>query len=200
MINSSDRYQCIFIHVPKCAGTSVKQALNLPGRGHPSWHWFATNSPDKWNSYLKFTIVRNPWDRFVSAYVYATMKESYWHGEHAGLHPDYPLLSQKSFVECCRLAQQQRQLLQHESWYPQYLWLTQSTNGQIRLMVDLVLRYENLGEDFRTLCQRLGLPPVDLPHVNVSPHGGYRDYYDDETRAIVAGLYAADISLFGYQF
>lgn len=200
MINISDKYRCIFIHVPKCAGTSLKQVLDLPGRGHPPWNWFAENFPRKWNSYLKFAIVRNPWERFVSAYIYARMKESYWHNEHAGLHPDYPLLSTKTFEECCFIAQKQRQALKHESWYPQHLWLAQQLNGQCRLMVDLVLRYEKLNEDIALISARLGLESIELPRINVSQHSCYRDYYDEETRAIVSDLYATDIALFDYQF
>lgn len=200
MINISDKYRCIFIHVPKCAGTSLKQVLDLPGRGHPPWNWFAENFPRKWKSYLKFAIVRNPWDRFVSAYVYAKMKQSYWHNERAGLHPDYPLLSTKTFEECCFIAQKQRQVLRHESWYPQHLWLAQQLNRQCRLMVDLVLRYEKLDEDIALISTRLGLEPIELPRINVSQHSCYRDYYNEETRTVVADLYATDVALFGYQF
>jgi hypothetical protein len=200
MINVSDRYRCIFIHVPKCAGTSLKQALDLPGQGHPTWYWFAEKIPHKWNTYLKFAIVRNPWDRFVSAYFYATMKKSYWHNDHTGLHPDYSLLSNKSFDECCVIAQRERQALKHEAWYPQHLWLTLPIGGQNKLMVDLVLRYEKLDEDMALLSARLGLESIDLPRINVTQHRCYRDYYNEETRAIVAGLYGADISLLGYEF
>lgn len=200
MINVSDRYQCIFIHIPKCAGTSLKRVLDLPGRGHPQWHWFAEKIPHKWNTYLKFAIVRNPWDRFVSAYVYATMKESFWHNERVGLHPDYPLLAGKTFEECCHIARKQRHVLRHESWYPQHLWLAQQTGGKYRLMVDLVFRYEKLDEEMAALSARLGLGKTELPRINVSQHKCYRDYYNDETRAIVADLYAADIALLNYDF
>jgi hypothetical protein len=67
-------------------------------------------------------------------------------------------------------------------------------------MVDLVLRYEKLDEAMALISARLGLEPIDLPRINVSQHRFYRDYYNDETRAIVADLYATDISLLGYEF
>jgi len=200
MINISDRHQCIFIHIPKCAGTSLKQTLGLPGKGHPPWNWFAANAPGKWNAYLKFTIVRNPWDRFVSAYVYATMKESYWHGERKGMHPDYGLLTNQSFEACCEIALQRRTDLKHESWYPQHLWIAQEINDENRLMVDLVLRYERLEEEMAVLSERLGIESMVLPCINASSHDNYRDFYNEKTRKIIAELYAVDIALLGYTF
>lgn len=198
--NISDRYKCIFLHVPKGAGTSVKKALGLPGRGHPPWNWFAEKYPVLWQQYLKFTVVRNPWDRLVSAYVYATMKESYWHGEQRGLHPDYALLSGCSFDECCEILLHERGRLRHESWYPQHLWIARQANGCFEPMVDMVLRYEQLEQDFRQLCERLGAGSLDMPHINASGRAGYRDYYTDNTREIAARLYDVDIALFNYRF
>jgi hypothetical protein len=186
--------------VPKGAGTSVKQLLGLPGRGHPPWQWYASNFPEKWNSYLKFTIVRNPWDRFVSSYVYATTRNSYWHNDQLGLHPDYALLSENSFEECCRIACVQRQSLRHEAWFPQHLWVTRPEDGQQRIMVDHVLRYERLEEDMTALCERLGMPSAELPCINASERRDYRDYYNTRTAAMVAELYATDIKVFGYEF
>jgi len=198
--NISERYKCVFLHIPKVAGTSVKQALELPGRGHPPWNWFAAHYPLEWRQYLKFSIVRNPWDRLVSAYIYATMKESFWHGEQRGMHPDYALLSGASFDTCCRILQHERSRLKHESWYPQHLWIARQANGRFESMVDLILGYERLEQDFSLLCEQLGAGQLVIPHINASERVGYREYYTDETRDIVAEVYATDIALFNYRF
>jgi len=200
LINVSDRYRCIFLHIPKVAGTSIKQSLELPGRGHPPWNWFAANCPSRWREYLKFTVVRNPWDRAVSAYVYATTKESYWHGESMGLHPDYKLLSGRTFEECCEILLHDRASLQHESWYPQHLWIARQTERGFESMVDMMLRYETLAGDFTRLCDRLGDGRREIPHVNASAREEYRHYYSDRTRETVARVYAVNIALFGYRF
>lgn len=67
------------------------------------------------------------------------------------------------------------------------------------LMVDFVGRFENIEEDFRAICRKVGIT-ASLPHVNKSKRTDYRDYYDAETRDLTARLYAEDIERFGYTF
>jgi len=109
-------------------------------------------------------------------------------------------MSDKSFEECCSIAQEHRDQLKHESWYPQHMWITQQTDGRYRVMVDLVLRLENLAEDFAILCNRLGIPSIEPPLINASQRGHYRSYYNDDTASIIADVYSVDIELLGYKF
>ena len=200
LMNISHEHKCIFIHIPKAAGTSVKKSLNLGGRGHPPWHYFSTNFPNEWKTYKKFTIVRNPWDRMVSAYCYARMEKSFWHNSQTGLHPDFELLRDKSFEECCEMLEQDRQSLTHESWHSQHLWIAGMLNGKLACAVDYVLRCESLDRDFSRLCEALGKPQTVLPHINKSERMLYKDYYNAKTRSTIARLYATDIELLGYSF
>lgn len=88
----SHKYKCIFIHIPKCAGTSIEEAFGIDTKNNLSksnkmlFGWDSKNklylqhaTPkqllDKkildlsiWNSYYKFIIVRNPYYRSVSSY------------------------------------------------------------------------------------------------------------------------------------
>ncbi len=66
--------------------------------------------------------------------------------------------------------------------------------------VDFVGRTETFAEDLQTVERRLGAEPTRIPHRNKSPHGSYRDYYTDATRAKVAEVYARDLEAFGYTF
>lgn len=201
-MNISDKYKCIFIHIPRAAGTSIKEALELQGRGHLPWQYYYLVYPDQWNSYTKFTVVRNPWDRVVSAYHYAKMEKSYWHDNlnRIAPHPDYELLSKRTFSECCEILKNRRNLLKHESWHPQHLWVAKTENGNNSLMVDFVLRYENLENDFKVLCEKLEIKNIYLPRVNPSNHGNYRICYTEETKEIIGNLYKKDTELFKYEF
>jgi len=82
-MNISDKYKLIFFHLPKCAGRSVVNVLEIKTSdktniktglkqtillGFEVAGWNQEIYPEKWNEYIKFTIVRNPWDRMVSLY------------------------------------------------------------------------------------------------------------------------------------
>ena len=201
-INISDKYKCIFIHVPRAAGTSIKESLELPGRGHLPWQYYYLVYPEQWDSYIKFAVVRNPWDRVVSAYYYAKMGKSYWHDNLKQItpYPDYELLSMRTFAECCEILRDRRTLLKHEAWHPQHVWIAKKENSHTSLMVDFVLRHENLENDFQTLCEKLGIQNIHLSRINPSNHEKYRTCYTEETKKIIEEVYATDIELFKYEF
>ena len=82
-MNISDKYKLIFFHLPKCAGKSVTNVLDIKtsdktnevsglkqtiALGFDIVNWNQQIYPQKWDNYMKFTIVRNPWDRVVSLY------------------------------------------------------------------------------------------------------------------------------------
>ena len=70
----SHRFKRIFIHQRKCAGTSIIRSFGIDPSSS-DWHFMndgvlapeAVARPDQ---YLVFSIVRNPWDRFVSGWKY----------------------------------------------------------------------------------------------------------------------------------
>jgi hypothetical protein len=66
----ADEFQCIFIHIPKTAGTSVARTLFGQGSRHVPYFEYEKVNGRKFNRYFKFAFVRNSWDRLVSTYFF----------------------------------------------------------------------------------------------------------------------------------
>lgn len=74
-----------------------------------------------------------------------------------------------------------------------------------KILMDYIGKFERLQSDFDSICQKIGFPPIKVPHVNkttsTSPsYKRYQDYYDNESRELIAELYKKDIGLFEYKF
>jgi hypothetical protein len=198
----------LFIHINKTGGSSIVRALNMlqvhmsvnllfsdtleqddqfeiwqgwkNGKRKTTYNWCELKEiKNYWNDYQKFTVIRNPWDRIVSDFFYCK-KENYVSTEAS--FRDEVIYNKDNKIR----------------WkQPCYDWL--ELNGKIA--VENILRFENLNNDFIEMCKQLGLPEgIKLPHLNKTKHKHYTEYYDDETRQIVAEKYAKDIEYFNYEF
>jgi hypothetical protein len=190
-----DQYQCIFVHVPKTGGCSVSNSLFGCGTGG---HRTVTEykqifGETTFNSYFKFAFVRNPWDRVVSIYFFfkkgGPIAFQRWAQTQLGENCNF-----ESFVRGCFMRED---TYAHKFLLPQHKFLCDKTGT---LMVDFLGRFENFEEDFKRVRERLGGLGSELKHINASKRGHYKDYYTDETRAIIAQAYRTDIALFGYEF
>jgi hypothetical protein len=72
--------------------------------------------------------------------------------------------------------------------------------------IDFILRFENLDQDFKQLCFRIGMDARELPTFGAQSgrvgerNRHYSSYYDSDLRDIVAKRHAVDIARFGYEF
>ena len=127
-----------------------------------------------------FTSVRNPYSRAVSMF-----KHHSWR-------------SVKSFKYFCHKVMKNEYPSEDAKWHSGTLTEHMIDNNDLK--VDFVIKLENLQKDFNIICDKIGIPQQQLPHLNKSKHKHYTEYYDEETKQIVAEKYAKDIELFGYEF
>lgn len=190
-----EKYRCIFVHIPKCAGTSIRQSLFVNHGGHKTLAGYRDLlGPELVESCFKFTFVRNPWDRLASAFFFLknrNMKSNKkWAKENLSAYNDFG-----SFV---RHWVNRESVWTYSHFRPQYQFICLEGT---RPAVDFIGFYENLAADFLFVSKKLNLQAT-LSEENRNPirARSYLDYYTDETRRIVADAYAEDIQLFGYSF
>lgn len=209
----SDKYKCLFVHIPKTAGTSIENALGIFG----DWkiedqnslfglvqskelkeHNFLSNFlqhltysqcnlvkplPD---SYTSFSFVRNPWDKMVS--IYSNPDNNLVHeAKQQGIK--IKELSFEDFIY-------QTNNIDHIHLEHQHRFICNEKN---KIAVNFVGKFETLQKDFKILCSMLNIDPT-LPHQNKSNHTNYREYYNEELMNIIGKRYAKDIQLFDYTF
>lgn len=190
-----DRYKCVFIHMPKVAGTSICKSLFGYQIGHRKYQHYFDDNAIKTKKYYKFSFVRNPWDRLLSAYLYmingsvsSPPEDKLWAKENIEKYDDF-----NGFVKGWVNGEN---IYKHSLFVPQNEYLC-NQNGVIK--VDFVGRYENLEQDFEHVCNVIGAKII-LPKINVTEHKHYSDYYDDESADIVRRVYRIDVATFGYKF
>src|SRR5947208_14799794 len=161
MISLHKRF--LFVYIPKTAGNSIQSALRdysedelVPLRKEQDGiERFALRNPKykikkhstlaeyraalgeaRFGDLYKFTCVRNPWDRMVSYYFGTTQLVETW--------------DRKEF----------RKLILTALSVADYLRLDEGKGpfGNI----DYVMRFENLADDFRSVCAALGISATQL--------------------------------------
>ena len=148
---------------------------------------FLAEYKNTWDSYFKFSFVRNPWDRLVSCWKNKIVEVGY-----AGMKNRH--MSFDTFV--IMVTEGQWKSYHDIHWAPQTMCFPHK-------LVDFVGKFENLQEDFNIICDKIGITCEQLPHVNktkLESSRHYTEYYNDETRQLVAEKYKKDIMLFGYEF
>ncbi len=73
-----------------------------------------------------------------------------------------------------------------------------AANGKI--VVKKILRFESINSDFKNLISKMGLPDIPLQKFNVSQRkADFLSYYDPEMIEIVNDVFDEDFRLFGYE-
>ena len=190
MIHHQNKF--IFVHIPKCGGHSIETVFGAwtAGKHEHYWvnqhrqHWKLPDILGKFptcQEYFKFIFVRNPFSRLVSEYSY--IKKQSKHDISDMTFKDFCLDLDKNLSKYC--------FDYHELTLMDYM---------ADASFNYIGKFENLQKDFDTVCDKIGIPRQQLPHKNKSKHKHYTEYYDEETKQIVASYYAEDIKRFDYKF
>ncbi|WP_435606846.1 sulfotransferase family 2 domain-containing protein [Pseudomonas knackmussii] len=186
---------CLFIHVPKCAGSSLCAALFGKGRpGHLPLYWYEQQFPRDYAESFKFSFVRDPLERAYSAYAYLRGNQLAKRDQAA-----HELVSRyRDFDDFIQQWLHPENLHKQLHFVPQTDFLCDSLG---HLAMDFIGRQESLDADFRALCERLNLD-VQLPHLNASRERSEqpaRDLCSTRTRRLVRRAYQRDYQLLGYE-
>jgi len=199
------KHRFIFFHLYKCAGNSTRRLLFNKEYCSEIGDGCCTPSDakelmrrvgeiDKFNSYVKFTIVRNIYDWLVSIY---------FHIVHAEPHPFHKQVKRLSFKDFL-------------SFYIDVMMKNHNIGlgdnkcvtplGFIRangiMLLDYIGRFEEIGKEIKHIQKKIGLREDPLPRININSHRDkdYRQYYDDESVGMVRKYFEEDLIYFNYEY
>lgn len=211
----SHKHRCIFIHIPKCAGSSIFKyfiddvAVNwkvpnydvlygwCPERNLHLQHATTDQlietgliSRDVWESYFKFTFVRNPYDRAYSDYLWVQKDRNIF-----GSFKDYIL--KKGVFKDVLLDNNNKNFRGDHCWNQTDFFYSEGD-----LAVDYVGRFENLKSDFSFIQKKVGINKPFHKHEkkNDSRYGHYSKFYTKSKKELVENVYRKDLEKLNYSF
>ncbi|EHM3142219.1 sulfotransferase family 2 domain-containing protein, partial [Campylobacter coli] len=191
-----DKYKCIFIHVPKVAGSSIERVIYQTDKwlvGHVKASDYTKFDKDKFDSYFSFGFVRNPYDRVVSAYHYLKNDspdpcDIKWGRLHINN------LTFEEFILSLQDEEFKEEILSKNHFSFQYKYLCDKS---MNILVNFIGKFEKLDNDFKKILNILRRKD-SLVHINKSKHLNYRDYYNSQTYKIIREIYRDDFEIFDY--
>ena len=194
--NINDKF--IWFPVPKVATQTIEKTFIASG--YELNHSNTQHLPDNFNDVFSFIIVRNPWDRLVSAY--RDKIANHWNIKPVS---PYRIMEFRPF----RGMEFKDFVMSLDS---EFIMLENHVKPVVHLApvkdIKYIGRIETLWEDCEYVFSEIGLEVSELhPAANCtsawspgSPFCKYKEYYDNETRDKVAHLYREDIDILKYTF
>jgi len=170
-------FKALFVHIPKCGGSSISKApwIVLHGSYKVSPRLVKIDS-------LKtiFSFTRNPYTRFTSGV--------FNHG-HADSAESFDKFLDEFEADPDKYTNTKDQVLRQQA---PYLFF----DG--KLAVNYVGRLESIEEDWLQLCEIVG-EKFDIPHVNKNKYPEHTKYLTERAKKIVQKVYNDDFELLGYE-
>ena len=156
-------------------------------------HYVPAHWQEYWDSYFMFTFVRNPWERLVSTYLFDAEVTNTGFPQRRKTIKDMEKRYGSAGFEHFVLTRLRDYSKVYPLYQPQVKWLR-------RAKYNFIGRFENLKEDFDYVCDKIGGKQLELPHTLATSHGPYQEYYNADTKEVVAHMYKADIEKLKYEF
>jgi len=193
----SDKFKCIFIHIPKTAGSSIELFFDeYPEEQHVlATKCISLYGKQKWSKYYRFAFVRNPWDRIVSWFLWSNRdcfhynwktaagfgtwanKQTEWGigGGHPKVQEGWYTSLKDDFerfvlsIENTKDKDDYDLLIKGNAYKGKWI-ASQSTwikNSRGKMVLDFVGKYENLEQDFKKVCTKLNIKYQPLAKAKV---------------------------------
>jgi hypothetical protein len=202
----SDKLGIIYFDVPKNASSTIKTLMFSVEHkdkydpryamfigGALTWQRKFPGMVVRWSDivdspYIKFSFLRNPYDRLVSGY------------RNAGWRSHYEDASFEQFVESLPKRLETPPTDTYNNHYKPLRYFIPKSGGRFRL--DFIGKVENFADDFTSLLHAcdIHIDVRSLSVMNKSTRRHYRDYYTPRTRKIAEKIYGEDIELGKYVF
>ena len=202
----SNRHKCIFVHIPKCAGSAIENALSIKRRNakqlhgpdgngdflqHLTIHEISEMITAESKDYFTFAIVRNPYSKMVSDFAWCKR----WF-KHAWLCPGDTKVGFTTFDSYIQFIEK----VGVHAWShfrPQHEFVCNKDGSSC---VDFIGKIENIQRDFDYVKQRIvNAENIELKKTNKSQHKPWPSYYNAYTINAVNTLYGKDFELFHYE-
>jgi hypothetical protein len=192
--------RCIFIHIPKTAGTSIEQFIkdnnNNPiillgvKNGRSMHHYSALEIkslfPDIFSKYYKFSFVRNPYDRLLSEYYWCKIPNvgfKYGKTKLEFLYYVSNVIKQKSYFKN----------IFNDHFIPQYMFVYNTNN---ELLVNHLFKYEDLDIAIEFIKKKININK-SLDKLNKT--NTEKTEWSNIEKEIIYSLYEKDFLYFQYK-
>ena len=179
------KQKLLFIHIPKCGGSSVVQAFDMEDLPSVKPHIGIQSAMDRFpemaQDYLKFAVIRNPWEIEVSSFFYRLSQDVIEAGDNVP-HIDAAtggfagVLRDRNVIACF----QPNLVATHKHGRSLMRFLTDKNDN---IAVDEILRLENIDEDMKDMCEKHNLKFVfnrKFTRENCTNHLHYSKYYTEQ--------------------
>jgi len=197
-------HRTTFLHIGKTGGVSIEKALGLPPRDyrnfcpefifglkngvmiqHARFQFLEQFMTEEQKGFFRFTIIRNPWHRMISAFYYllpAHLRR--FQTFENWLEDKYEKIVDGRWTEGSHFVPQ-----------------IEYTHQDGKQIVDRILRTETLADDFSRMCKEQGIKAGELKKLNVSRLRDKKlEDYTPKTRDMISEMYALEIDHFGFKY